>query len=61
MGDPVYITRLYPAIYDIEGVTDASIAIGTSTTTLQEKNMIQTDFEAVTCDPDDIEVVVNGL
>lgn len=61
MGDPLYITRLYPAVYDIEGVRDATVEIGLTPDKLFDKDILQKDFESVTCDPDNIEVTVNGL
>ena len=61
MGDPLYITRLYPPVYDIEGIRDAEVEIGTDPKQLAEKDILQKDFEATTCDPDNIEVVVNGI
>lgn len=61
MGDPLYITRLYPAVYSIEGISDATVEIGIAPDQLAEKDILQKDFEAPICSPDNVEVVVNGL
>lgn len=61
MGDNLYITRLYPAVYAVDGVHDAVVEIGVDKTALKEENVLQQDFEVPTCDPDNVEVVVNGL
>ena len=61
MGDPLYITRLYGPVYAIEGVDDASITIGTAPDKLTNVDVKQKDFEDAICDPENVEVVVNGL
>ena len=61
MGDPLYITRLYGPVYAIEGVDDASITIGTEPDKLTNVDVKQKDFEDAICDPENVEVVVNGL
>ncbi|RVU73465.1 baseplate J/gp47 family protein [Lactobacillus xujianguonis] len=61
MGDPLYITRLYPAVYSIEGISDATIEVGLAPDQLAEKDIKQKDFEAPICSPDNVEVTVNGL
>ena len=61
MGDPLYITRLYGPVYAIEGVDDASITIGTEPDKLTNADVKQKDFEVAICDPENVEVVVNGL
>lgn len=61
MGSPLYITRLYGPVYAIDGVDDAIIQIGTEPDQLAENDIKQKDFEVVRCDPNNVEVVVNGL
>lgn len=61
MGDPLYITRLYGPVYAIEGVDDASITIGTAPDKLTNADIKQKDFEVAVCDPENVEVVINGL
>lgn len=61
MGNPLYITRLYGPVYAIDGVDDAVVQIGTEPDKLAESDIKQKDFEVVRCDPNNVEVVVNGL
>lgn len=61
MGNPLYITRLYGPVYAIDGVDDAIIQIGTEPDQLVENDIKQKDFEVARCDPNNVEVVVNGL
>lgn len=61
MGNPLYITRLYGPVYAIDGVDDALIQIGTDLTKLAEADIKQKDFEVARCDPDNIEVITNGV
>ena len=61
MGNPLYITRLYGPVYAIDGVDDAIIQIGTEPDQLAENDIKQKDFEVARCDPNNVEVVVNGL
>lgn len=61
MGDPVYITRLYSAVYDIEGISDATLKIGLDSQNLKDENITNQAFEVPVCDVDNIEVSVNGV
>lgn len=61
MGDEVYVTKLYPSIYHIEGVAEAKVQIGTSPTTVADKDIINEDYEVPICSLENVEVVVNGL
>lgn len=61
MGNALYITRLYGPVYAIDGVDDAVVQIGTEPDKLAESDIKQKDFEVVKCDPNNVEVVVNGL
>lgn len=61
MGNPLYITRLYGPVYAIDGVDDAVIQIGTEPDNLSESDIKQKDFEVARSDPNNVEVVVNGL
>nr|WP_238788426.1 baseplate J/gp47 family protein [Lactobacillus crispatus] len=61
MGNPLYITRLYGPVYAIEGVDDAILQIGLAPDQLAENDIKQKDFEVARCDPNNVEVIVNGL
>ena len=61
MGDTVYLTKIYPAVYQIDGVGEARVQIGTSLDKLGDDDIATQPFEAVSCDPDNIEVNTNGL
>lgn len=61
MGNALYITRLYGPVYAIDGVDDAVVQIGTEPDKLAESDIKQKDFEVARCDPNNVEVVVNGL
>lgn len=61
MGNPLYITRLYGPVYAIDGVDDAVIEIGVEPDKLAESDIKQKDFEVARCDPDNIEVITNGV
>lgn len=61
MGDTVYLTKIYPAVYQIAGVGEARVQIGTSLDKLGDDDIVTQPFEAVSCDPDNIEVNTNGL
>ncbi|WP_256930671.1 baseplate J/gp47 family protein [Lactobacillus crispatus] len=61
MGDPLYITRLYGPVYAIDGVDDAVIKIGLAPDQLAESDIKQKEFEVAKCDPNNVEVIVNGL
>lgn len=61
MGNAVYLTKIYPAIYKIPGVGEAKVQIGTSFTKLADDDIATQPFEAVSCDTRNIEVVTNGV
>lgn len=61
MGDEVYVTKLYPSIYRIEGVADAKVQIGTAPDKVADSDIINDDYEVPVCDLNDVEVVINGL
>lgn len=61
MGNTVYLTRLYPSVYSIEGVGEARIQIGTDPQHLADEDIVTQPFEATSCNPDNIEVVVDGV
>lgn len=61
MGNSIHLTKLYPTIYDIAGIDDATVLIGTSTDNVSDKGVPIQVFEAPTCDPKNIEVTVHGL
>lgn len=60
MGQTVFLTRMYPIVYNIDGVDEATIDIGTSKDNLSSNNITVERFEAPSCDLQNIEVVVNG-
>lgn len=61
MGGTVYLTKLYPSIYSIEGVGEARIQIGTDPQHLADNDITTQPFESTSCNPDNVEVVVDGL
>ena len=61
MDGTVYLTKIYPTIYSIEGVGEALVEIGTDPEHLADKDIHTQPFEAVSCDTRNIEVVVNGI
>lgn len=60
MGQKVFLTKLYPIVYSINGVDEATISIGTSKDDLSSSDITVERFEAPSCDLQNIEVVVNG-
>ena len=60
MGQKVFLTKLYPIVYNIDGVDEATISIGTSQSNLSSSDITVERFEAPSCDLQNIEVVVNG-
>lgn len=61
MGNTVYLTKIYPEIYQIPGVGEAIVQIGTDPNNLGDQDIKVDPFEATTCSTENIEVVVNGL
>lgn len=61
MGSTVYLTKLYPSIYSIEGVGEATIEIGTDLDHLGNQDITTQPFEATSCNVDNIEVVTDGV
>lgn len=61
LGQKVYLTRLYPVTYDVNGVDDATITIGNDINSLGEENIKIERYEFAHCDPDDVEVDLIGL
>lgn len=57
----MYLTRLYPLVYGVDGIDEATIEIGTNLATLSGKDIVNEINEAVSCDENNIEVDVNGL
>ena len=60
MGQTVFLTKLYPIVYDINGVEEATVEIGTSKDNLNDKDIPIEWFEAPSCDVANVEVVING-
>lgn len=60
MGQTVFLTKMYPIVYSIDGVDEATISIGTSKDNLSSSDITVEHFEAPSCDLQNIEVVVNG-
>lgn len=60
MGQTVFLTKMYPIVYSIDGVDEATISIGTSQSNLSSSDITVERFEAPSCDLQNIEVVVNG-
>lgn len=61
LGQKVYLTKLYPVTYDVNGVDDATITIGNDINSLGEENIKIERYEFAHCDPDDVEVDLIGL
>lgn len=61
IGKTLFLTRLYPLVYSIDGIDEATIEIGVNSATLSGKDIVNEINEAVSCDEDNIEVNVNGL
>ncbi len=61
IGKTLYLTRLYPLVYGVDGIDEATIEIGTNLATLSGKDIVNEINEAVSCDENNIEVDVNGL
>ena len=61
LGQKVYLTKLYPVTYDINGIDDATITIGNQISTLGEENIIIERSEFAHCEPEDVEVDLIGL
>lgn len=60
MGQKVFLTKMYPIVYNIDGVDEATISIGTSKSNLSSSDITVERFEAPSCDLQNIEVIVNG-
>lgn len=60
MGDTVYLTRIYPAIYKVAGVGEATVQIGTAIDKMDSKDITTLPFEVAVCDTENIEVSVDG-
>lgn len=60
MGDGVYITKLYPAIYALDGIKDARIKLGTSFDNVKDDDVICERNEVAVINVDQIEVTVDG-
>lgn len=61
LGQKVYLTKLYPVTYDVNGVNDATITIGNSKSTLGEDNISIEGSEFAYCAPENVEVDLIGL
>lgn len=60
MGQTVYLTKLYPNVYDKSGVEEATIQIGTAKDSLGNSDIDTKRFEVPVCDADHVEVIVDG-
>lgn len=56
IGQTVFLTRLYPYVYDVDGVDEAVITIGTQKGVYGSNDIVNDIDEAVSCDEDNIEV-----
>src|SRR5699024_5000914 len=61
MGQRVNFTRLYSVTYDVNGVDDATIAIGSAKDKLTDQNISIGRSEFAHCDPEDVEDDLIGL
>lgn len=60
MGQTVYLTKLYPDVYNKNGVEEAKILIGTSKDNLSSEDVLTEQFEVPVCNSDNVEVIING-
>lgn len=60
MGQTVYLTKLYPIIYQIPGIQEAEIVLGTSKDNLGSADIATERFEVPVCSLANVEVVLNG-
>lgn len=61
LGQKLYLTRLYPVTYDVNGVNDAVITIGSDRAKLGSADIAVDRSEFAHCDLDDVEVDLIGL
>lgn len=61
IGKTLFLTRLYPLVYGVNGIDEATIMIGTHQGTLGGNDIVNDINEAVSCDTNNIEVDVNGV
>ena len=61
IGKTLFLTRLYPLVYGVNGIDEATIMIGTHQGTLDGNDIVNDINEAVSCDTNNIEVDVNGV
>lgn len=61
LGQKLYLTRLYPVTYDVNGVNDAVITIGSDRAKLGSADIAIDRSEFAYCDLDDVEVDLIGL
>lgn len=58
MGDTVRWTKAYPRIYDVYGVEEADIEIGTSAGQTSSADISVASRQVATCNPENVKVVV---
>lgn len=61
IGKTLFLTRLYPLVYSVDGVDEAIITIGTNKANLGSNDIVNDINQAVSCDESNIEVDVNGV
>ena len=61
IGKTLFLTRLYPLVYGVNGIDEATIMIGTHQGTLGDNDIVNDINEAVSCDTNNIEVDINGV
>lgn len=61
IGKTLFLTRLYPLVYGVNGINEATIMIGTHQGTLGGNDIVNDINEAVSCDTNNIEVDINGV
>ena len=61
IGKTLFLTRLYPLVYGVNGIDEATIMIGTHQGTLGGNDIVNDINEAVSCDTNNIEVDINGI
>lgn len=61
MGQPVILSQLFNAVYQVNGITDVTITIGRSLDALSDVNISIAPREVAQTTVDNIEVIVDGV
>ncbi|CAM3085230.1 Uncharacterized phage protein gp47/JayE [Lactobacillus bombicola] len=61
MGNTVIVTKMYPSVYSLDGIDEATITIGKNGENLSSSDITTTPLEAPKCSVENVEVIVNGI